>query len=501
MSAANMNRRRIHRPQPRPDRFGAVMSGANMNRRFRRAGLALPALLIPVLLLSGCTSFSPDAGFAAVEQSAKERLNKEVRWARSDADQDLIDKRVSELLARPLTVDDAVQVALLNNRGLQATFQELGITQAEVVQAGRLPNPGFSFARLTRGDELELERGFHFNLARLLALPLVAEVEARRFEQTKGRVTMSMLALAADTRKAYFNALAAEETVRYMRQVQQAAEASAELARRMEQVGNFNKLQRAREQSFYADAALNLARAEQAQSATRERLIRLLGAWGAMTRFTLPERLPDLPKEALDQPGIEAVALAQRLDVLGAKLAAEQTAKNLGLTRTTRFVNVLELGVVSNSANFEPSQRGWEISVELPLFDWGDARVARAEAVYMQSLHRAAETAINARSEVREAYTGYRSAFDIARHHFEEIVPLRKRIAEENLLRYNGMLLGVFELLADARAQIASVNNAIESLRDFWIARSDLDMALIGKPSLMLPLGPAITAEPGAAAH
>lgn len=477
------------------------MSAAHLNRRSRRAGVALHALLGALLLLAGCASLSPDAGFAAVEQAAKERLGKELRWARSDADQGAIDKRVAELLARPLTVDDAVQVALLNNRGLQATFQELGITEAEVVQAGRLPNPGFSFARLTRGDELELERGFHLNLARLLALPLVAEVEARRFEQTKAMVAMSMLSLAAATRKAYFNALAAEETARYMRQVQHAAEASAELARRMEQVGNFNKLQRAREQGFYADAALNLARAEQAQRATRERLIRLLGVWGAQTRFELPERLPDLPRQALDQPGIEALALAQRLDVQGARLAAEQTAKNLGLTRTTRFVNVLELGLVRNSANFEPSQRGWEISVELPLFDWGDARVARAEALYMQSVHRAAETAINARSEVREAYAGYRSAFEVARHHFDEIVPLRKRIAEENMLRYNGMLLGVFELLADARAQIASVNNAIEALRDFWIARSELDMALIGKPSLVLPPAPAISAEPGAAAH
>ena len=146
-------------------------------------------------------------------------------------------------------------------------------------------------------------------------------------------------------------------------------------------------------------------------------------------------------------------------------------------------------------------RRGWEIGVELPLFDWGDARIARAQGVYMQSVHRAAETAINARSEVREAYTGYRSAYDIARHHRDEIVPLRQRIAEENLLRYNGMLIGVFELLADARAQIASVNNTIEALRDFWIARSDLDMALIGKPSLGVPSGPAITAEPGGAAH
>jgi outer membrane protein TolC len=459
------------------------------------------AALIAALWLSGCASFSPDGGFAGVEQTAKDRLFKELRWARSQADHDAIAQRVAELLAQPLTADAAVQVALLNHRGLQAAFQELGIGEAELVQAGRLPNPGFSFARLKRGDEIELERGFHFNLARLLALPLVAQVEARRFEQTQGMVAMRVLALAADTRKAHVMAVAAGETVRYMQQVQQAAQASAELARRMEQVGNFNKLQRAREQSFYADAALNLARAEQAQRATRERFTRLLGLWGAQTQFVLPERLPDLPPEALDMPDVERVALAQRLDVAGAKLAAEQTAKNLGLTRTTRFINVLELGAIHDTSNQAPPRRGWEVGVELPLFDWGDARVARAQAVYMQAVHSAAQTAIDARSEVREAYGGYRSAYDIARHHRDEIVPLRQRIAEENLLRYNGMLIGVFELLADARAQIASVNNSIEALRDFWLAQADLDMALIGKPSLAAPAGPAVSAAPGAAAH
>ena len=151
----------------------------------------------------------------------------------------------------------------LNNRGLQASFQELGITEAEVVQAGRVPNPGFSLGRFRRGDEIELERGLHFNLARLIAMPTISAVEARRFAATQSLVTMNMLALAAQTRKAWVSALAAEESVRYTRQVMQAAEASAELARRMEQVGNFNKLQRAREQSFHAEAALNVARAEQ----------------------------------------------------------------------------------------------------------------------------------------------------------------------------------------------------------------------------------------------
>jgi len=468
-------------------------------RRRPRCGLA--ALLASAALLGGCASFSPDGGFAAVEQTAKDRLGKELSWARSQADQDRIDQRVSELLSKPLSVDDAVQAALLNNRGLQASFQELGITEAEVVQAGRLPNPGFSFGRSSKGDEREIERGVHFNLARLLALPLIGPMEARRFAQTQGMVATSVLSLAAETRKAYYNALAAEQTVRYMRQVKQAADASNELARRMEQVGNFNKLQRAREQVFFADASLNLARAEQAQRATRERLTRLLGVWGDQTRFTLPDRLPDLPPAALDLPDIERVALAQRLDVQGARLAAEQTARNLGLTKATRFVNVLELGVMRNSSNEAPTQRGWEVGFELPLFDWGGARVARAEAVYMQTVHRAAETAINARSEVREAYTAYRSAYDMARYQRDEVVPLSQRIAEENVLRYNGMLIGVFELLADARSQIASVNGAIQALRDFWIAQADLDMALIGKPSLAAAAGPAIKAEAAGPGH
>jgi len=439
--------------------------------------------VIVAALLAGCASFSPDGGFAPVEQTARDRLGKDLLWSRTAADQDRIDARVTELLAKPLSADDAVQIALLNNRGLQASFQELGISEAERVQAGRLSNPGFSFGRLTRGEEVEIERGLHFNLARLLAMPLIAPMQERRFRQTQGRVALEVLSLAAETRKAYVLALAADESVRYMQQVKQAALAGAELARRMEQVGNFNKLQRAREQGFAADAGLNLARAEQMQRANRERLTRLMGLWGLQAQFVLPERLPDLPKDALDLPDIERTALAQRLDVQGARLAAEQTARNLGLTRSTRFINVLELGLVRNSSNEAPVQRGWEVSVELPLFDGGGARVAKAEAIYMQALHRAAETAINARSEVREAYTAYRSAFDIAQHHLEQIVPLRQQIAEENLLRYNGMLIDVFELLADARLQIASVNAAIEAKRDFWIALADLDMALIGKPS------------------
>lgn len=471
----------------------------------RRGLAALRRALLAATLLgfAGCASFSPDGGFAPVEQAARERLGKDLRWARSDLDRAALQQRVDALLAQPLDADGAVQLALLNNRGLQAAFFELAIGEADLVQAGRLANPGFSFGRLARGDEREIERGLHFNLARLLAMPLLKQVEERRFAQAQGQAATAVLQLAVDTRKAWVLAVAAEETVRYSAQVLQAAEASAELARRMARVGNFNKLQQAREQGFYAEAALGHARAQQARQAARERLTRLLGLWGAQAAFRLPERLPDLPAAPKDLPGIERLAIEQRLDVQGARLAVEQTARNLGLTQATRFVNVLEAGFLRNGSNEAPTQRGWEVGFELPLFDWGTARVARAESLYGQALNRAAETAINARSEVREAYGAYRTAWDIARHHREEIVPLKQRIAEENLLRYNGMLIGVFELLADARSQIASVNAAIDALRDFWVAQADLDLSLVGRPALTaaaLGAGPAAAAAEAAGA-
>lgn len=446
-------------------------------------------MLSAVLVLGGCATFSRDGGFDAVARSVKDTAAKDLQWVRTERDAQSVDARVAELLAKPLGVEEAVQAALLNNRGLQATLHELGISEAELVQAGRLPNPHFSMTRARGGGEIAIEQALTFNVLSLLAVPLASEVEKRRFERAQVQVTMEVLRLASETRKAYFTAMAAEESLRYMRLVRTAAEASAELGRRMAQVGNWSKLEQAREQSFHADATLQLARSQQAAASSREQLARLMGLWGAQLQFQLPERLPDLPQAPDELANVEALAMERRIDLRMARLEAEAQARNLGLTRVTRFVNVLELGPMREMEGHkgDPWKRGYEISFELPIFDFGTARLAKAEALYMQTMHRAAEAAINARSEVREAYAGYRTGYDVARHYRDEIVPLRKRIAEENLLRYNGMLIGVFELLADARTQIASVNAAIEALRDFWLARADLDMSLIGKPSLSRP--------------
>ncbi|MDP2111217.1 MAG: TolC family protein [Thiobacillus sp.] len=437
--------------------------------------------VLSVALLGGCASFSPDGGFDAVQSATQSRIQKDVVWARDDASRNQAQARIDTLLAQPLSADDAVQIALLNNPGLQAAFNTLGIAEADRVAAQRLPNPGFSIGRSTRGSEVEWERSLHLNLARLLTLPMRVDIEQRLFEQTRRELVLEVLRLAAETRKAWVAAVAATQTAHYQQQAMEAAEAGAELARRMAQVGNWSKLKQAREQAFYADAALAVARAEQLKLQTRERLVRLMGLAQAGT-LQLPDRLPDFPPALSPLQDVEQQAMDSRLDLQMVKLQTEALAKNLGLTRSTRFINVLELGISNNSSNEDPVQRGYEISFELPLFDWGQTRVVAAESRYRQALERARETAVNARSEVREAYALQQSQYAIARHLRDEVVPLKQRISEENLLRYNGMLIGVFELLADARSQIVSVNAAIEAQRDFWLADADLAMALVGTP-------------------
>ncbi len=455
--------------------------------------------VVALLMLAGCASLSEDAGFSSVEQAVKERTGAETKWTRTAADADGVRGRVKEILARPLGATEAVQIALLNNPGLQASYAEVGVAEADLVQASRWRGPTLSYGRLRRGDETEIERGVFFDVLGLISIPLSTKAGTSRLQASQNRAAAEALRVALDTRKAWFQAVAAQESERYMGQVREAAETSAELARRMAAVGNYPKLTYAREQAFYAETTAQVARAQHHAKAARERLARLMGLWGEDLAFQLPDRLPELPKTAREGGDLEAQALAQRLDVQGARRDAESLAQSLGLTKATRFISLLEFGVVNNSETHKPPQRGWEIELGLPIFDFGDARLARAERLYMQALNRTAEAAIQARSEVRESYSAYRTSFDLARHYRDEIVPLRKRISEEVLLRYNGMLSSVFELLADSREQVAAVSAYIDTLRDFWLAESDLQMALTGRsPGAMG--GQARTAAPAAAA-
>jgi outer membrane protein TolC len=412
---------------------------------------------------------------------AAERLGKDARMVRTDDDARALAHMVDEKLRLPLQSNDAVQIALLNNRALQSTYWSVGIAEADLVQAGRLQNPLFTFQRTVQGNDVELERTLTLNLLSVLTAPLAQRIEARRFEQTKLMVANQMFQHAAETRRAYFEAVAAAQGVAYARQVGASAEASAELTDRMARAGNSSQLDLAREQAFQAEAAASVGRAGKRAIAAREKLTRLMGLWGANALYQLPERLPDLPAAPAVLDDIERIAMRDRLDIQAAKVEAAETAASLGLTRTTRFLNVLDLGYVRNSSAGQPTAPGYTISLEIPLFDWGGARVAKSEAIYMQAVNKVAQTAIEARSEARESYLDYRTSYDLAKHYRDQVIPLRKKISAETLLRYNGMLISVFELLADAREQVGAVNSYIEALKEYWIAETNLEAALGGR--------------------
>lgn len=446
-----------------------------------------PLAGLAALLLAGCASVAPDAAFQASADQARERTGVEARLLQTDDDRRALSAEIDALLAQPLGVDAAVRIAVLNHPGLQATYWDAGIAQADLAQAARLRNPGFGFSRMNGGGSREIERSVGLDLAGLLTMPLRQRMAARRHEEATLQVAAAIERHALATRRAWIEAVAARQALDYARQVAAASDASSQLMERMTLAGNASSLDLAREAAFHAEAGAGVLRAGRQLDAARERLTRQLGLWGRQAGYALPERLPELPATAVELAGIEGLAIARRLDVQGARAAAAGLASDLGLTRTTRFVNVLELGYASKSETGEPRSEGYEIGLELPLFDWGGARVARAEALYMQAVGRVAETAVNARSEARAGYLGYRASYDVARHYRDHVIPLRRQIADETLLRYNGMLASPFELLADAREQAGAVHATIDALKEFWLAELDLEAALGGR----LPATPA----------
>lgn len=469
----------------------------------KRAAFQLGAVL--PLLLAGCATLEPEKNLADVQQLSTGRTaGVAVELQRPDADNQAA---VAELLQAPLTAESAVRIALLNSPRLQQALLTLDLSDALRVQAGRVPNPHFSVAELAEGEQRELERALRFDVVGLLLLPWKSQWQSRQHELAKLQAAQDIVRLATEVRKAWINAVAAQQSVQYLGDVKEAAEAGAELARRMTRVGNFSKLQQAREQLVLADAAAQLARAQQRAVGEREQLTRLLGLWGAQTQYALVERLPDLPAQPAAQTEVEARALRERLDVRAAVAETTYVGDALGLVKTTGYLDGLTLAYKHTStvdgAGARAEKHGWELELPLPLFDWGTARNARAEAIYLQSAVRVRNVAVQARSEAREAYHGWRTAWDLARHYRDEVVPLRRFISDETLLRYNGMLLSAWDLLGEIRTQSQSVNQALEAQRDFWLADADLQLTLTGtSPGALAQLGGSTpAAAPAAPGH
>ncbi len=443
------------------------------------------AVLTGALMLGACSTFSPDGGMSVVANVTDQGLHKDVVAIRTQDDASSAHARVQHLLKRSLTADTAVQIALLSNRGLQAAYNELGIADSIRVQQSLPPNPSFSISRISGSVETEIDRQIVGSILALATLPVRTEIAADRFRQAQLFAALETLRVAAKTRRAYYRAVATQELVDLLAQANSAADTATQLAKRLGESGAMNKLDQAREQVFYADLTTQAATARQRATTAREQLIRSLGLWGNDLAFALPKSLPALPKRPRTLPAVEQEAVSHRVDLQIARIELDTLAKSYGLTQATRFINVLDAGyadkVIKNKETGEHIRdRGFTVALEVPLFDFGEARLREAEQTYMQAVNRLAEKAINVRSEARDAYRNYRSTYDIAAHYQREVLPLRKIISNEMMLRYGAMQVDVFSLLAEARQRIAANSAAAEAQRNFWLANADLSAAIIG---------------------
>jgi len=453
-----------------------------MTTRFRPG---LLAAIAAALTTSACATFSPDGGMDVPARVARHDLKSDVVHIHSDEDATRIHTHVGRLLRKPLTAEAAVQIALLNNRGLQAAYNALGIAEAVRVQDSLPPNPSIEISRLSGPAEIEIDRQIVASILALATLPMRREIAAERFRQAQLAAALETLRVATEARRSYVRAVAARQQVALLEQANAAAATTSELAKRLGRTGAMNKLDQARELAFHAELATQLASARQRADSEREGLIRALGLWGDDLGFRLPDRLPPLPNHVRTQRQIEQEAVSRRADLQIARIEVETLARSYGLTQATRFVNVLDAGYADKITKDRDTgerrrDRGFTVSLEVPIFDFGEARLREAEGYYLQAVNRLAEKAVNIRSEARQAYRNYRATYDIARHYQKDVLPLRNTISEEMMLRYGAMQVDVFALLAEARQKIAVSSAAADALRDFWLASADLSTAVTG---------------------
>jgi len=436
---------------------------------------------LSLVSLTGCASVDLSAGFPDVSAAISERQTVKIVWNRgTELDQKAADQ-LRVLLQRKLTADDAVQIALLNNRDLQAVYTELGVAQADLVQAGLFRNPILDAAVLfpLSGVRPDLQLTMVISFLDALYVPLRKRVAAAQFEAAKFQVTGVVLDFAVQVRTAFYEHQANEQLRELRQSIVQALTASYEVSRRLHEAGNITDLTLARDRASMEVSKLALRSAEVAARQSRERLNSVMGTWGEDTKWDIDGRLPEIPSEPPGMTGIEQAALTRSLDLSHTRQRILVAGQQLGYDRATALIPALDLGVGAER------EEGWKVgpvlSVPIPLFDQGQARIGRALAELRRAQQEYYALGVRIRAVARAAQDRLQGAQDRAVYYRDILLPLQERIVNEAQLQYNAMQIGIFQLLRDREQQIDTGVGYVEALREYWLARADLEQLSSGR--------------------
>ncbi len=446
-----------------------------------KRGLALISLLAAFV---GCGRVNPRPAFDDASAMARSQAAVAVDWARTAEETARLENKVQPLLAHPLTAELAVQIALWNNRNLQAAFEEIGISQADAAQAGLPSNPefGLSLRFPDRPPSVgNLEIGVAQNLLDFIVLPRRKKIALAELERAKLGVVSEILDLATEVKTTFYTLQADLHLSQRLKLIVDVNEAALELARRQHEAGTMNDLDLATHNAVYSQSKVDLALSEVQTRSDREQLNRLLGLWGTATQWTVVEELPPPPEEEIPLAGLESEALLKRPDVKASRLAVDVIAQALALKKGTRFFPVgIHVGVDTERETDRQIVTGPTLALQLPIFDFGRASIARLESQRRQAQRNLEALAVAIRSEVREFHDLMAAGRELTNYYAKAILPQRLEILDLTLLHYNSMLKGAYDLLLAKQNQVAAERGYVQSWRDYWIARARLERALGG---------------------
>ena len=439
-----------------------------------------------IFLMCGCTRVSTDPypAFMQVRENVAQRTDHTISWNTSEDKTCELRYWLEDVLQQELTVDQTIQISLVNNPRLQAIYENLGIAQSQLVQAGLLKNPIFSLSLRYEdlvGSAHIIEMGLVQNFLDILLKPLKNRLACAELEVTKNDIAGHVMDVIADTKIAYYSLQAAEQTLMMKKQTLNATEAAFDVAKRLHRAGNITNLSLIIERSQYEQTKMDIASLEVEVLEAKERLNVLMGVWGQQIDWKISSRLTEIPEQKVDLNNVENCAIANSLDLQIARERIRATAFRLGIETSEIVFPEITAGLDSES---EPEGKwfvGPQFSIGIPLFDFGQAKTAAGHAELSRQWKEYTALAVEVRSAARSAGFRLLNAYRRSRYSQEVLVPLVEQITSETLLQLNAMQLGVFDLLLAKQNEIETKIQEILAYRDYWIARTEIEMLLSGR--------------------